>query len=998
MSTQHPFFIKERVVTNSFKKSIASGLLFLLTMLAGQDLYTIETEDIRIIYYDKEHEFVVNHLARCAENALTYHKELFNYNPDEKVTILLHDFNDYGGGGTSTIPWNFILLGMEPMDYVYETQPSNERMNWLMNHEMVHVVATDKGNKSDHLARKAFSGKVSPTDENPISMVYAYMTNPRRWSPRWYHEGIAVFLETWMAGGAGRVMGGYDEMMFRTMVKDSVYFYDFVGIESEGTTIDFQIGQVSYLYGTRFVNYLATQYSPGKLMSWFTRTDSSQRYFSKQFQEVYGTNLDHEWATWIQFEKEFQNKNLSLIREYPVTQSRPISKMALGSVSKSFYRAENNQILSAILYPGSMAQIAGINIQTGTIDKLSAVPTPALYYVTSLAWDGDNTLFYTTDNSRGWRDINALNISTGKTRELLKDFRTGDLTFNRSDKSLWGVQHHNGYSRIVRVPPPYNEGYIVLSLDYGTDLVDIEISPDGEFVIGALLEISGNQNLVKIEMEDLLNGYMVPEILFDFDNSSPASFTFSNDGQYIYGSSYYTGVSNIVRYDFINEEMEWITNAETGFFRPIPVSTDSLIVFEFTGEGFLPVMIANQTTEDVNAVDYLGMKIVDKYPELKDWMLGSPAAIDLDGKTTYSGKYDPKKNLKLASLIPVIEGYKNKIAFGVKFNIADPLSLHDLNITMSYTPNSEPDEQFHITAGYSYWDWKFSAAYNGADFYDLFGPTKSSRKGHSVGLDYNKVLINNPPQKMNFTAGLKMYGGLETVPDFQNESVKEGFTKYYNSSLKLNYSQLRKTLGAVESERGYKVFGALSGNYADENLFPKMLISGDLGIPMPIEHSSIWIRTSIGKSFIDDSEPLANFYFGGFGNNWVDVGSIERYREHYTFPGLALNDTSIAAYPGGPVFGKILTELALPPLRFKRIGFPSLYGRWLKVSFFGSYLSAGSGGSNQQFMNGGIQVDFKMVMFSTQDVTLSFGTAIARNIKHADEEYSPEFMVSLKIL
>ena len=50
---------------------------------------------------------------------------------------------------------------------------------------------------------------------------------------------------------------GYDEMVFRAMVNDNSYFYDIVGLESEGTTIDFQIGVNSYLYGTRFVCYLA---------------------------------------------------------------------------------------------------------------------------------------------------------------------------------------------------------------------------------------------------------------------------------------------------------------------------------------------------------------------------------------------------------------------------------------------------------------------------------------------------------------------------------------------------------------------------------------------------------------------------------------------------------------------------------------------------------------------------------------------------------------------
>ena len=71
--------------------------------------------------------------------------------------------------------------------------------------------------------------------------------------PRWYLEGSAVFMETWMAGGLGRAQGGYDEMVFRAMVRDNARFFDPLGLESEGTRIDFQVGVNAYLYGTRFM-------------------------------------------------------------------------------------------------------------------------------------------------------------------------------------------------------------------------------------------------------------------------------------------------------------------------------------------------------------------------------------------------------------------------------------------------------------------------------------------------------------------------------------------------------------------------------------------------------------------------------------------------------------------------------------------------------------------------------------------------------------------------
>ncbi len=131
-----------------------------------------------------------------------------------------------------------------------------------MNHELVHVATMDQAARRDRFFRRLFGGKVTPVHEQPESILYFFLTTPRVAAPRWYHEGIAVFVDTWMAGGLGRAQSGYDEMVFRSMVRDGTPFYDPLGLVSEGTKIDFQVEVNSYLYGTRFMTWLARRYSP----------------------------------------------------------------------------------------------------------------------------------------------------------------------------------------------------------------------------------------------------------------------------------------------------------------------------------------------------------------------------------------------------------------------------------------------------------------------------------------------------------------------------------------------------------------------------------------------------------------------------------------------------------------------------------------------------------------------------------------------------------------
>ena len=807
-------------------------------------------------------------------------------------------------------------------------------------------------------------------------------------------------LETWMAGGLGRVLGAYDEMVFRSMVRDNSYIYDVIGLESEGTTIDFQIGVNSYLYGTRFMSYLAYKYGPEKVLDWAKRTNGSKAYFAAQFKNVFDVSLDKEWAHWINWENQWQQANLASIRENPTTSFRPLSSRALGSISRALYDPLSRRLFAAVLYPGQVAHIAAIDIDTGDIEKICEIKDPALYFVSSLALNQvEGQIFYTTDNN-SWRDLYVVDIRTGKSRRLMKDVRTGDITFNQIDKSLWGVRHFNGISTLVRIPQPYNEWNQIYSFPYGQDIFDIDISPNGSIITASLVEISGKQKLIKMDVTKLMKGEINYRELFDFENSAPESFVFSQDGRYLFGSSYYSGVSNIYRYDFKEQDIDILSNCESGFFRPVPYSEDSLIVMNYTGEGFIPVMIANRTLDKVSSIKFLGNEIVKKHPLVKEWILEPPSSVNIDSLITFTGEYNTISNVRLSSVYPIVEGYKDYAALGLHANFADLLGLTDVEMSASYSPIDDipSDEQVHLGLKLHHWQWTLSALYNDADFYDLFGPTKTSRKGYSVGLNYAKNLIYDKPKTLDFNFNLAWYGGLERLPD--NQNVLATYDQLLSGNVSLRYNYMRWSLGAVDLEKGIKWGLVSQGNYVNGQLYPRIYANFDLGIPLPINHSSIWLRSSAGYSFGDRENPFVNFFFGGFGNNWVDRLSVKRYRQYYSFPGVDLN-----AF-GGKNYGKVMLEWNLAPIRFRRCGFTSLYLRWARASIFSSAIRTNidvkesSGpplqfGTQRTLFNVGSQIDFRIVMFSRFNSTFSIGYAAA---VERNQRLSNEFMISLKIL
>jgi hypothetical protein len=969
---------------------------------AAAQLAKVETADARIVYVDAALSFLAPYATQTILNSLAFHKKLFQLTPSEKPTVLILDFQDYGNAWATSIPRNTVQIQVAPLNFLFETLSANERLLMIANHELVHVATMDGAAGRDLAFRKLFFGKVNPIHEQPESVLYFYLTSPRVATPRWYSEGIAVFIDTWMSGGLGRAQSGYDEMVFRAMVKDSAHFYDPLGLASEGTKIDFQVEVNSYLYGARFMTYLAYEYSPEKLIEWTSRHPGSRPYYASQFREVFGKSLEAAWADWIAFERKFQESNLAAIRKTPVTPSTDVSPRALGSISRAYYDPSSGLIYAAFNYPGVVAHIGAISTKTGEVEHLTDVKGPRIYQVASIAHDPDGkAIYYTTDNN-GLRDLVRLDLTTRKTQVLQKDLRVGDLAFSRSDKTLWGIRHLNGLVSIVKLAPPYTQWTRVVTLPYGVIVYDLDVSPDGSQIVVGYGDVSGEQKVRVLRTSTLQNADAPPVAEFDFGPAVPSGFIFSADGKYLWGSSYHTGVSNIFRYDIAAKRLDTMTNADTGFVRPLPLGPsqssglgsnaagDEVLVFRFRGDGFVPARIVAKPIEDTGVITFLGERTIAKHPVLQSWQVGSPADVPFDTMSKTTGKYALAGGLQLESLYPIVQGYKDTAAVGMRVDFSDPLGFNHANVGVSYSPmgHIRQQERLHVRAEYKRYDWRLHGTWNDADFYDLFGDTKTSRKGYSVGIGHSKTLLFDEPKRVDLKLDGRIAGLLDQLPQYQNVPVKVDSLLSFGADL--TFSHTRSSLGAVDTEKGQRAGVFLRSDYANHSYFTRFHGTYDVGFPV-FSHSSLWLRSAAGFSPQPTTEAFANFYFGGFGNNWIDHAEEKRYRQYYSFPGAELS--SIA----GHNFARTMLDWSLPPVRFSRLGTPGFYASWLRPALFVSGVVTNLDQTlvQRRAISAGGQVDVRMTMMSVLDLTLSAGAAIAYERGHPRGD---EFMISLKVL
>ena len=286
-------------------------------------------------------------------------------------------------------------------------------------------------------------------------------------------------------------------------------------------------------------------------------------------------------------------------------------------------------------------------------------------------------------------------------------------------------------------------------------------------------------------------------------------------------------------------------------------------------------------------------------------------------------------------------------------------------------------------------DWRGRASFNKADFYDLFGPTKTGRRGYEVGIGRTTTLVYDDPRRLSLEIDGSFSGNLDRLPDFQNVPVDVERLGILDAELA--FSDTRKSLGAVDAESGTMWTVAGQGSLADGSMFSHLRGTFDFGTALPIDHASVWFRQAAGFSPNDRDDAFANFFFGGFGNNYVDHLNEKRYRETYSLPGAKLNEIS------GRNFLKSMIEVNLPPMRFDRFGTSGFYVPWLRAAVFAGGLATNLDDAEVRrgLMNIGAQVDLSISALSVLDLMLSGGVATT-----VERGYAPrvEAMISLKVL
>jgi len=996
-------------------KILVFALFCIATCLRSEarEYYKYESGNCTLVFFDPRFAKYVPHIVRMHNVGTSLHGQLWNtpsdsplYTPDKSV-IYLTDWQDDGNGGVNAFPVTNIQIGISPLNMSFFVSPSVERYYHLFCHEQTHVVMTDKADSADMRWRRFIGGKVPVDDTHPISGIWSYLSAPRWYAPRWYHEGIACFLETWMCGGVGRSLAGYDDMYFRSIVQSGDSFSSVVGLESEGTTTDFQLGTNAYLYGTRFVNYLSLAHGLDSLKAFYDRTEGSYGFFARQFKKVYGRSVRDEWKNWQKYELEHQKSNIGLIEEYPTNLTRNITLSAMGSVAPMAYDSKRGLLYTAVNQMGDFARIVSIDMN-GKVQRLDYLDDPRLYTPSYLTLDTiGERLIYTTQNQI-YRGLRAIDLKSGKVIFRSNFRRLGNLVYDNANDCMYALQTKGGIISLVRLEKDLMSTRVLYIFPFGTEVFDIDVSHSGEMLSASISGDNGEHSLILFNLKDLESANHSYRTLVTLDNCNLNGFRFSLDDSQLLGSSYYTGVSNLWSVNVDDGQMQLLSNSSSGLFTPLEYAKDSLMALEFHRDGLMPVALEKRVLKDANSISLMGQEVYEKEPD----KIASLGTIDnnrpnilfkdvMDSITLYK----PLKEMRFCGAYPDLCGFVDRKAWnsvtpvlGYSFRFQDPVMSSIVTFHLGISPWSSNDwkNKFHIDVKWDYLFWHFSAAWNHSDFYDIFGPCRSSRKGYSLKASYiykNRLLA---PMEWKWGVSGAAYGMTDALPSAQEIIVEGGIGSMQTFTAFASIRKTRKSLGGVKDEQGWE-FGTY--NYCSlvsGHLYPFASFSANGGVLLPVlRNTSLWLRNTAGYNFADDCSAYARTYFGGFQRNWVDRREGSKTDDLYNWnamPGAKIDQIASSRFLRSSV------ELDLQPIRFRNTGFLCFYPTYAQFSPFAGALFSALDGRGVSYFNYGIILSTELVIFNYLKTTWRVGWARAYGVgSNAVFNCRDEFLFSVAL-
>lgn len=514
---------------------------------------TISTEHFRITFHGGEEKIAVE-MAAAAEEAWNVLVPEIGNEPRTPIDIVLVDWTDSANGMAQILPKNIITI--------YVTQPTGESTlglyeNWneaIVTHELAHVVHIDTVEGLPRAARWLFGSLISTHQVAPL----------------WTVEGFATFEETrHTVGGRGRTPGV--DMIKRASVLEDRFpplgnMDGFVALPPGGN--------LRYLFGQDFMQYVAESRGMDKWSEWIHRYGASVPFFLPA-RRTFGDNFVKLYREWKAHLTERYEAQAAAVRAEGETPFEWLSDEGISCGTPAWAPTGDRLIYSC----SDPRRGSAIWTSDGTTAKILAKGK----YADDVTWRNDGKAFvyasmHVDDLYTVVDDVFMFDIDKKASRPLTDGKRARDPALSPDGTRIVAVTNELQDNQLAELTVDQRLLPMTTIAD-GTQFSTPRFSPDGK-TLAVSVHTAGKRDLWLYGADGSPIRRLTDDMALDVQ---PA---WSADGRWLYFTSDRSGVLNVYAIDLPEERLYRVTNAVIGAYAPSPhPSGQSLAFLSYTSMG-----------------------------------------------------------------------------------------------------------------------------------------------------------------------------------------------------------------------------------------------------------------------------------------------------------------------------------------------------------------------------------------------------------------------------
>jgi hypothetical protein len=557
--------------------------------------FTIETDHF-LVHYHNGVERTARVVSKIAEEIYGPITSLYDHQPDQKVSLILKDYDDYSNGAAYFYD-NRIEIWVPALDF--ELRGTT---NWLRNvvtHEFTHIVQVQTSMKFGrrlpgvYLQWLGYEAERRPDVLSGFPNVIVSYPLAGTLVPAWFAEGVAQYncpeleYDSW---------DSHRDMILRMCVLEGTMLsWNQMGVFGK-TSLG---NESAYNAGFSFVQYIAARYGQDKLReisknlrraSALTIDGAMKAALGKS-----GPDLYEEWGEWLRSRYE---EGVAPVRSHLVS-GEVIASVGFANLYPSF-SPEGKKIAYVSSKEGDY--FSSMSLYLYEMDEKKEEQLTAGVR-SQLAWSPDGKKIYyakaTRDNKHwsSYEDLYVYDLDSKKETRLTKGRRAKYPALAPTGDRIAYVTGSDGTTNLAVMNLDGSEPRLVTNFKSGEQVYSPAWSPDGSLIVFSYSE-KKSQRLARVKTDG--TGF---ELLTDGpeDSRNPV---FSPDGSAVIFASDRTGIFNIYRLDLASRKLEQLTNVLGGAFMPSVNHRGDLAFASYSSSGYNISLIRDYHPLDLGGAQY----------------------------------------------------------------------------------------------------------------------------------------------------------------------------------------------------------------------------------------------------------------------------------------------------------------------------------------------------------------------------------------------------------